>query len=460
MSAPEMVTAEDRRVLAESARLGPADLAERVLRRYRRRRLRRSGLVAVVVAVVVAATVTIPAVLAEPHGGTGRQVADIPAGPGIWRVAANSDPLPDAATVWPAAVVDLPLTPDGGEPQAVSSAGPGKVLVIIWHRNQAGQSVADALDIYDVTTRGYRQLAQRPATPGWAGHWAISANRVYWSIDTDAGFDVYTEPLAGGEPKLLSHVTVEVPAGGTDRTFSSGPWYATDSAVYWSGMTPGIVSLSADGGTPQPVPGFGDYYLTHAGSPWVSRMTGLEVAIEMGELYNGLHSPQNALEFTGVTVQLKNLRTGAVIDVDVPAGTSALSCAANLCVGIIPDRPVTAHPSAVPGGGLLMPDEGPVTAYIQRPDGSDRVRLPAIDGITDVYWVAPVGDRGLVVSLRTGTAPDGKPASGWTISDPLSGQAGAISPAGDRFTDGDQAIGYPVTGSAPMTKYLLPGAIG
>ncbi len=471
MSAPNTI-AEDLRALAEAAQPGPADLAERVLRRYRQRRSsRRAGLLVAAVATVAAVLVAVPAVLAKPNGGTDGGVAGIPPGPGNWRVPANSDAVPDAAQVWPGAVVELPDSPDGGRPYPLGSAGPHQVLVGLAYQSPDPYTAAPmtSLDIYDAGTGRYRQIAAIPAGSSgsdqqpWVSHSAVSAHRVYWGVDTAAGFDAYTVPLAGGVPQLLAHVAIRVdgvPPGTAVplRSLHAGPWYATDSAVYWSAAGPGIVRLAAGGGEPEPVPGFADMYLLHGTSPWAVRLTGVDQEWFAYGPYEQASFGSEALAHVGVATRMKNLLTGATIEVSAPAGATGLTCAPDVCIGVVPVGSAGQQTEDGPTGAaasMWLPAEGPVTAFIQRPDGTDRVTLSGLPNSPDIYSLYPVGDRGFIAALRVVAQTGAKPSITWAVCDPLSGVAGTAPPGSDSGPFGDGALSYP--DAASPAKALVWG---
>jgi hypothetical protein len=446
---------EDLRLLADEAGEAPPGLAETVSRRYRRRRVRRTGLTAVCAAAAVAAAVAVPALLPDgPPIGRGSVTAAIPSGPGIWKVPALGATLPTLAQTWPSAVVNLPATPDGGTPTALGGLGDGRALVAS-NRQLTGQPAStDALYAYQPGS-GYRQVAEVTGYgKHFVAHFAASAHRLYWGVEADGGFDVYSAPLAGGTPTHLAFVPAPVDqqalrlADGT-RT---GPWFATDDAVYWSGMRPGVMRLAATGGSVQPVAGFTDAYLLDAGSPWASTVKGLGYgqAPYVDSVFSG-----RVLDQVGITTRMRNVQTGATIEVQAPDGATAMRCAPTLCVGVAPapDSPAAAQPQSDPRG----------ISFIQRPDGRDLAQLSSTLPINDIYTVVTVHDRGYLVSgwikLVVGSVDNSR--VGWVVGDPLTGvaaadrSAGVASGVGLQTSMSDGALGYPVGAGESIIDFFL-----
>ncbi|HKE63563.1 MAG TPA: hypothetical protein VKB59_02815 [Micromonosporaceae bacterium] len=422
------VLVEDLRSIAESAPSGPPNLAEVVAGRYvRRRRTRAATSVAAgVVAIAVGMAVTMPLISAThtptPGGSTLTSPSvPIPAGPGPWHLPAAGATLPPLSSAFPGAVIDLSTRPpDGAVPFALATIDQTHVLV------SSGSTAAttDALYSFDTVAGTYRLISTVPRLGGapTVSRWAATAHRIVWDVDAPGGFDVYTAPVSGGPPQQIAHVGRPVA--------ETGPWYATDDAVYWSGSDRGVVRLNLNGGTPTPLPGFADMYVLHGTSPWAVRLADVH-----GSPYDTGLGPLDVLGRSGVARQLKNLVTGATIDVSAPAGVRALSCAAVFCVGTVADGAT-------------------ITDFIQRPDGSDRVTLPG----GDVRMAYPVANRGLLVS-----APDagsGRPGAGgrtsWLIVDPTAGSAGqSIGGASTAYDDG--AFGTSADSGGDIAQFFVIG---
>lgn len=422
--------ARDLQDIAEHADPGSADLAEIVIRRYTRRRWIRvaSSVVAGVAAVTVGIAVAVPVITGvraptsgaqPPLARTSTTTVSIPAGPGAWAVPPTGATLPSLASVWPGAVVHLPThMPDGGVPFALAAIDATRVLV----GSGPTQATTDALFTYDTANGSFRRIATIPhgSEPRSVSRWAVSAHSVVWDVDGPGSFEVFTVPLSGGSPRQIARVST--PASDT------GPWFATDDAVYWSGAQPGVVRLPLSGGSLAPVPGFGDMYLLHGTSAW---------AVQLGDVhaspYARIAEPSDALGQSGVARRLKNLVTGAQFDVSAPPGARALACTAAFCVGTV--------------GSAASPIE-----FIQRPDGADRVTL---DG-GDVRAIYAVGDGGLLVSSPE--AGDGLPGHdgriSWVICDPISGIAGSVSGGAYDASD-DAALGFPTDNQASVTSFFL-----
>jgi hypothetical protein len=459
---------EDLRLLANEADGPPPGLVEAVSRRYRRRRARRAGLSVACAAAAVAVAVAVPALL--PGGApAGRgSVAAIPSGPGIWRVPARGTVLPTLAQTWPSAVVSLPRpTPDGGTPSALGGLGHGRVLVASESQPVGQPETTNALYVYQPGS-GYREVAEVTGVGAHpVRHWAVSASRLYWGVQADDGFDVYTAPLAGGTPTHLAFV----PAPAAQQTTRAadgtrtGPWFATDDAVYWSGEQPGVMRLAATGGSVHPVAGFTDMYLLDAGSPWASKIVGGDPA---PYVYGA--SWEETLDHSGVTTGMRDLLTGASIAVTAPRGATALRCAPDVCVCLLPASGAPSTPTdPVPTGidpSNWRAAEPPVISFIQRPSGTDRVQLSSTLPMNDLYNVVTVDGRGLLVSgwITPSTERSGA-RLGWLVCDPVSGARGADRSAGVPLTAAvhaavnDGALGYPVGADEPMTDFFLWGNV-
>lgn len=424
---------EDLRDAASAAELGPADLADIVTRRYLHRRQRRmwiAGSVAgVVVALVVVVTLTVPRHTGGrpgPIGDTPLPTAEptapfIPLGPGPWHLPAAGTDVPSLASAWPNAVVHLPATaPDGGAVHALAAIDATHVLVESSPASEASGSFY-SYDIPGGTFRLITTIAQN-GTRAYVNRLAVSPHWVVWDVDQPAtpGYQVFKAPLSGGPGQLVATLPEPI-------TYT-GSWFATDSDLYWSGTHPGVLRLPLSGGTPTPVPGFADMYVINDTSPWAVSMPGVDIT-QRGGIGGGVQ--------TGVTRRLKNLVTGAQIDVSVPHGTTGLQCSAAFCVGTT-------------GSGVSS-----ATEFIQRPDGTAR---QTIHHGPMTFDVRPVGDGGiLVVTLESGD--ESGSSLEWMICDPVEGRAGGvalISHGTLGLDDRPDLLGWPSkAGSSGVDNYFI-----
>jgi hypothetical protein len=385
--------AGDLRAIAEGAEPGITDLSDVVNRRYVRRRRIRTGASAVagVFAVMIGIAASIPAAehARQPaHGNHGSSQG--------WHVPSTGATLPSLASTWPRAVVHFPVhAPDGGTPVAVADIDKTHVLA----GSEPTPGIATALYAFDTTNDTFRLITTVPQghDPAAVTNWAVSTHSVVWGIDAEPlSVDVYTAPLAGGPARKIAHF-----AG---RTVLLGPWFATDDAVYWSSGQPGVMRLPLSGGSPEPVAGFQEMYLLHGTSPWAARLDDVQ-ASKFGDTspYGITIGGQRSKDpRPGVTRQLKNIVTGAEIDVSVPADAWTLSCTPVFCVG-----------------SVATGDDG-LSWFIQRPDGKNRVALHS-DGM-DGYFVA---EAGLLGHTFGSISENGVPMSNLLVfCDPVDGTAG------------------------------------
>ncbi len=406
---------EDLREAANVADLGPADLADIVTRRYLRRRRRRTWIAgstagAVVALAVVGLTMAVPE---HAPGTPGPSASAIPPGQGPWHVPPDGADVPPIANAWPGAVVHLPAkTPDGGTVSPMADIDATHLLV----ESEPSFEATGSFYSYDIPAGTFRLIT--PVAQGGAqvlvNRWAVSAHWVVWDVDhaDTPGYEVFKAPLSGGPEQLVATLPGQV----TD----TGTWFATDSAVYWSGNDPGVLRLPLSGGSPRPVPGFSDMYVIDETSPWAVYMPGVDNT-QMG--IDGIMQ-------TGITRRLKNLVTGVQIDVSVPHGTTSLQCSAAFCVG------------TVASGGTPS-----TTEFIQRPDGTAR---ETIDGRWISFDVRPVGDGGIVV-VTPEPAGASDTSFGWVIFDPVTGPAGSVTFARDATG------GYSVFGNSDLLGWSSKG---
>jgi hypothetical protein len=410
--------ADDLRAIADLADGGPPDLADRVLRHHALRRRRRvaASVIAGLTVAVVGIAVTIPAIQTAfrptAHGRTAGPTGTIPPGPGPWQVPPIGATLPSLASAWPRAVIHLPAhAPNGGVPFPLAVIDTTHVLV----SSGPTRATTTALFAFDTTAATFRGIATIAGDNPSVSHWAVTSRSVVWGVDRANGVDVYTAPLAGGSPVQIGHIDTP--------TANVGPWFATSDAVYWSAARPGVMQLPLAGGTPEPVPGFGDMYLLHGTSPWATQLSDVH-----GSPYN---IGAEGLTDTGVARRMKSLVTGDEVAVTPPAGATALSCAPTFCVGLVGD-------AASP------------TSFIQKPDGTSRFTLDG--GDTRVAY--PVGNGGVLVARPVVNGGDTL-----LINDPISGTAGTVvAPASITFDGSDDAaLGFPVASERDLSDFFMIG---
>lgn len=329
-----------------------ADLIDSIEKRHRRRRSRHiafSGAAAVAVAAVAAGAVMIAPkststpTVAQPaaSGSSHRAAPTIPTGTGngAWTLPGKL-PWQSADKVWPAAVLHFPTkAPDGGKIFPMRMLDSTHLLV----KSEPKFEAAGALYSYNLTNGSFRTIVAQVGARGkttYLQQFAASTTWIVWSqFDGRHTYDAFKAPLAGGAPVHLGSLT---------EAQSTGLWVASDTTIYLS-TDQGIYTLPMTGGTPSPLAGYRNARLVDESGWAVEAKWGNDPMPDAG---------------TFVTTAVHNVFTGQRLAATAPAGTAWMSCGPTFCVG----------------GNNRTPNE---LAFLQKLDGSDRVRLPnALDGGT------------------------------------------------------------------------------
>lgn len=382
---PVIETLEFYAARAGDVRPDLADIVERRFRRRRRQQALGSATVVLIVVAIVAAAVAF-------GGLTDRTAKPIPATwtqDGPWRVPKPGAATKSLADVWPKAFVHLSVTaPDNGVAFPEADIDATHLLV-------AGANTYYSYDIVHKTFTVIMHVGQ-PLTDVWAEvspHWLVVD--IYSHSTTAFTSDVYRAPLSGGTAQYVGKVGAS--AG------QPSPWFVTDDAIYWSGFTPGVMRLPMAGGTSTPVPGYSDFYVSND-SPWAVSYTKASTA--------NLGSRSVPAMGGSVTKALKNMTTGAELEVTSDSRDASLECTPAFCVG--------------------SDDNG---AYVQDLDRSEQVHVPALDALEPMSLTPAVGRSGLYTATDLfDHPPKGDPPGGQYVWDPLSGQFGVIRPTAWRPT--------------------------
>ncbi|MFF4194098.1 TolB family protein [Nonomuraea sp. NPDC001831] len=329
-------------------------------RRRRRRRTRGLAVVTAVAAVLAAGTVM---------AANGRQAA---------APSPAARPFPQAVAVpleraWPQAVVTMPgVRADGLFRFPVTTLDATRILVVAG----PGMATIRAIEVYDTTTRTFREITgistppgmrtyrpQPPAHDGLNLAWHVNAVRK----DGTQVREIWTVPLAGGEPRQVAamtgeHLRIERIALDGDR-------------IVWSERTGGVWWMPLAGGAPTRFPGSDGLHLVEW--PWASDVAD-------GEDRN--------------QTRLVNLSTGrpSTRDVVAPPDVLRLRCGPSWCRGVRGGR-----------------------TYLQRLDGGGAAEPPGL-GLVPRLGDYPALDRfvvssgGAVYDVRTGTlATSDRPGIWW-----------------------------------------------
>jgi hypothetical protein len=299
--------------------------------------------------------------------------------------------------------VTLPAAPDGRHPTLIANIDSSHVLV------QTGPNDANPPTLtfwaYDTDQHGFRRVIDFPRTDVQPGAWAVSPHWLLVMVGNWDGQRVYKVPLAGGAPRLVGTIH------GVSLT---GPWYATDIALYYTDPS-GVMSLNLAGGTPTTVAGTAGLRLVHD-SPWAALVDN-----PYGDL-------DPLLGTAGVDHQLRNVLTGTVVTVSPPLNVSTLTCVPTFCLGT-----TVAH-----------------DLFIQRPDGSARRVLDSRFPLP--RSLVPVANGGLVV-VDVG--------AGKQVFDPVSGKAALfeanVAPEGGSYHAAvtDEAIGWTEPNGSYVDDYFV-----
>lgn len=311
----------------------PADLLASLDRRYSQWRTRTTSLIGTVAVVLVAAlVVTIAAIRTG-----GAEPANVVPSPIPFKVPSKLADNGPVASVFPGATFQVPKqTPDGRDFTFVAPIDGTHLLAFITEHNSQYSDFAS----YDLTTRTFGPNLSRVSL-GYGSGFAYGERYWVWGSRQNETTVISKVALATGRVTTVATVSgMTEPYAGW---YTDGKWLYTSSAL-------GVERLPLDGGSFQPVRGLEDMQMRDD-SPWAVRTAGSPVP---APAQTG--SPQISTTLGSVDTELRNVETGQVVHITVPPDAMGLICAPTICLGF---------------------DSGS-RSFIQRPDGSDRVRLPAV----------------------------------------------------------------------------------
>ncbi|NUP02128.1 MAG: hypothetical protein HOW59_29820 [Nonomuraea sp.] len=254
-----------------------------------------AAMVAAVVVLVVVVTVA------------GARTVGAPA-PALLKPAVTGAMAAPIATVWPAAVHQIPDKAPGGRtflPDAIT----GGALVV---GRGLTRNRPDGIWSYDLRKRAFAQIA--PLKDVRVANAPVVAGDGYvaWSAHRAGKVEVWAVPLAGGAPRRLASVTAALSSENSTEGIDLA---IADGTAVWSPSDGGVYRVPLRGGKAVRVPGTLGYHLVSwpwAGSPQDGRRTDIPVRRPME--------------------QLKNVLTGEVREARPPAGhTSWRACAVTWC---------------------------------------------------------------------------------------------------------------------------------
>ncbi|YCK33236.1 TolB family protein [Actinomadura sp. ATCC 39365] len=298
------------------------------VQRRRRRRRRTRGLAVATAVAAVLATGTVMA-------ANGRQAA---------APSPAARPFPQAAAVpleraWPGAVVTMPtMRADGLRRVPVTALDAARILAVAGPKDDTIR----AIEVYDTTTRTFREIADISVPPGMRTYRpqppALDGLNLAWHVnavrkDGTEVREIWTVPLAGGEPRQIAamtgeHLRIERIALDGDR-------------VVWSERTDGVWWMPLAGGAPKRFPGSEGLHLVKW--PWAS------------DIADGEDRSQ---------ARVVNLSTGrpSTKDVVAPLDALRLRCGPSWCQGVRGGRTYLQHidgsAAAEPQGLGLVPRLG------------------------------------------------------------------------------------------------------
>jgi hypothetical protein len=344
----------------------PADLAQCVAARRRRRdrrRLQTALAVTGVVAVIGTGMTVVKGAFVQRHDEAATEPAATASVTATPRVTPTIAP---AAKVWPDAVFRMPAkAPDGAAYRPVTALGPTQVLLAA----ERSMERAVRLEVYDTTTGTTTVLAKVPTPQGLAEYyvqaWDADERYIVWYATADSRRDgpvamFWAVPREGGTPRLVYSLSGDQ-AAKVERVAIAG------DRIAYSLSTGGVYTLpldrpfgDADG--PELIEGSEGLYLQQW--PWAGDRPG----------QNGTDPARNQ-------TLIVNLETGERRIVRA-GDAQGVRCGATWCAGERYGEPR---------------DDGRPRAVVQRYDGAERRELeslraaPSLDGI--------VADRFAVLSV-------------------------------------------------------------
>ncbi|MFG1687769.1 TolB family protein [Nonomuraea sp. NPDC049269] len=283
----------------------------------------------------------------------------------------------DADKLWPGAVFTMPAkNADGWHYRPITSLSATEVLLSA----ESSFEKAGAFEVYDSATGKSRVVTTVPRTPGLDKYIPQTATTdgqslawfAYGEKDGAAVREIWTVPLAGGEPRLLGTFTgkhAQIDAIGVDGDH-----------VYWSELSGGVWSIPLAGGEAARVPDSDGLHLMK----W-------PYAVDVAD------GPK---EHDRNQTKLVDLARGAQTKINVPASARGLRCGPSWCVG--------------------RNGQGPLYqgSFVQYLDGTNTI---ALDGLSDVSTLIqfPILDRFLF--------------DGSTVYDAATGEVAAIGKGSGMF---------------------------
>ncbi|MEZ7126290.1 hypothetical protein ACBR40_13235 [Nonomuraea sp. AD125B] len=275
------------------------DLAQGVAARRHARRIRQRVRMALAAVAAVAVAGGTTAALSVASGSERRaeerwtQVEE--------RWTKVDEPWPQVEKRRPQALAKVPArTAGGARILPVTALSPAEVLLLV---AAPAKGKPSRLDVYDMTRRTTRTLAQVPAVKGKDGPDSVTAGpgHIAWYVTTGGTTTFWAVPRTGGTATRVVTTTGNVAAFGV-----------TDDSLVWSPSNGGVLRVPLTGGTPARVPG-GDG-LTLTSWPWAAHRSGSG---------SPLANQDRAVD----------LETGRSFDVRAPEGTRFLRCGPRWCAG-------------------------------------------------------------------------------------------------------------------------------
>ncbi|MFC5827182.1 TolB family protein [Nonomuraea insulae] len=270
----------------------------------------------------------------------------------------------DADRLWPGAVFTMPAkNADGWRYRPITSLSATEVLLSA----ESSFEKAGTFEVYDSATGKSRVVTTVPRTPGLDGYFPQTATTdgqslawfAYGEKDGAAVREIWTVPVAGGEPRLLGTFTgkhAQIDAIGVDGDH-----------VYWSELSGGVWSIPLAGGEAARVPDSDELHLMK----W-------PYAVDAADGPKGHDRNQT---------KLVDLAREAQTEINVPASAQGLRCGPSWCFG--------------------RNGQG---SFVQYLDGTNTI---ALDGLSDVSILTrfPILDRFLFAGSTVYDAATGEVAA-------------------------------------------------
>ncbi|MEV4564970.1 hypothetical protein AB0K12_14465 [Nonomuraea sp. NPDC049419] len=269
----------------------------------------------------------------------------------------------DAERLWPGAVFTMPAkNADGWRYRPITSLSATEVLL----RAESSFEKTGKFEVYDSATGKSRVVTTVPRTPGLDRYFPQTATTDGQSLawfahgekDGEAVREIWTVPLAGGEPRLLGTFTgkhAQIDAIGVDGDH-----------VYWSERSGGVWSIPLAGGEAARVPGGDGLHLMK----W-------PYAVDVADGEKGHDRNQT---------KLVDLARAAQTEINAPTSAQGLRCGPTWCFGRN-------------GQGL----------FVQSLDGTNTIALDGISGTSMTRF--PILDRFLFAGSTVYDAATGEVAA-------------------------------------------------